>query len=116
MCGSRRHPNPDLGHFNLNSLTLNAPEVTLALYLEDEGCVHVRLEAGGHLDDLAVLRPQRLPHGGQQVDVGRAAGAWFSRSYVLACDFIDCRLIVMGINEVLMHFLSKTCNIAPEGA
>ena len=73
---------PDLGHFNLNSLTLNAPEVTLVLFLEDEWCVHVRLEAGGHLDDLAVLRPQRLPHGGQQVDVGRAAGAWFSRSYI----------------------------------
>ena len=82
----------------------------MVLYSEDEGCVHVRLEAGGHLDDLAVLRPQRLPHGGQQVDVGEAAGAW---SYVLACDF---RLIVMGINEVLMHFLSKTCNIAPEEA
>lgn len=88
----------------------------MVLFLEDEWGVHVRLEAGGHLDDLAVLRPQRLPHGGQQVDVGRAAGAWFSRSCVLACDLINCRLIVLGINEVLMQFLSKTCNIAPRRA
>ena len=111
MCGSNRHPNSELGHFNLNSLILNAPKKVnwrKVLCLEDEGCVHVRLEAGGHLDDLAVLRPQRLPHGGQQVDVGEAAGAWFSRSYVVTCDFINFRL---GINEVL--FLSKTCNTAP---
>ena len=47
--------------------------------LEDEGRVHVRLEAGGHLDDLAVLGPQRLPHGGQQVDVGGTAGWQFNR-------------------------------------
>ena len=85
---------PDLGHFNLNSLTLNAPEVTLVLFLEDEWCVHVRLEAGGHLDDLAVLRPQRLPHGGQQVDVGRAAGAGFS----LASDFIRYHKIQADIS------------------
>ena len=39
--------------------------LTLTQVLEDEGRVHVRLEAGGHLDDLAVLGPQRLPHGGQ---------------------------------------------------
>ena len=43
--------------------------------LEYEWSVHVRLEASRHLDDLAVLGPQRLPHGGQEVDVSGVAAA-----------------------------------------